>query len=236
MKSFGFAALTAVCAFTAACGFDYTEVQDIEISHSADDERNALLAEQLIYYDPRFLAHKIPAFNEEAASGIQIGYFVSSHDSTPSYRITYNLSIDAVSDNLDDLKSQFEAYIPMLASMHVSKEPLFVELQPIGLAWAQDFFSESADTVLQQSSHVLRDYVTVAQLEQIQNDFSAHGSPTEIGFVRAQFYEESPAIQESVSLFYEVQTNDESAFNFRVSLHEVESDWRAFGFGYQRIR
>ncbi len=190
-----------------------------------------------MYYDPRFLAHQIPAFNEETSQGLQLGYFVRSSDGKPSYRITYNRSIDAVSENLDDLKSQFEAYIPTLAAKHASNESLFLELEPLGMTWVQDFFSEEAGTILENSSQVLRDYVTIVQLEKFQNELeTTYGSPTEIVFSRAQFYEEHADVPESVSLFYEAEMTDKSAFMFRVSLHETEREWRALGFRFDKIR
>lgn len=237
MRTIDFAVLAVIGLIVAACSFEYTEIQDIEITHYADDERNAKLAEELMYYDPRFLAHQIPAFDEETSQGIRLGYFVRSSDGQPSYRITYNRSIDAVSENLDELKSQFDAYIPMLAAMHASKEALFLELKPLGLMWTQGFFSEEANTILENSSQVLRDYVTVAQLQKFQNDLKAtYGSPTEIVYARAQFYEQHADVPESVSLFYEAEMTDESVFMFRVSFHETEQAWRALGFRFDKIR
>ncbi len=237
MKIFGFAVLVATSVLMAACSFEYAEIQDIEITHYPDNERNTKLAEELIYYDPRYLADRIPAFNEKTSQGIRLGYFVRSSDGQPSYRITYNRSIDAVSDNLDELKSQFEAYIPMFAAKHASKDALFLELEPLGMRWAQDLFTEEASTILENSSQSLRDNVTVTQLEGFQNEIhDSSGSLTEIVFVRAQFYEKHADVPESVSLFYEAEMADKSVFMVRVSLHEEEQEWRAIGFRFDRIR
>ncbi|ANO50662.1 hypothetical protein [Woeseia oceani] len=237
MKTITLAALTAIGVFIAACNYKYMETQDIEITHYADDERNTKLAEDLMYYDPRFLAHQILALNEETSHGIQLGYFVRSSDNKPSYRITYNRSVDAVSENLEDLKSQFEAYIPQLAAKHASKESLFLELEPMGMKWAQDFFSQEAGTILENSSKLLRDFVTVAQLEEFQRELETEfGSPTKFEFTRAQFYEEHADVPDSISLFYETEMSDNSVLMFRVSLHETEQEWRALGFRFDKIR
>jgi len=220
-----------------ACSFKYTETQDIEISNFADNERNAKLAENLMYYDPRFLSHKIPALDENTSKGIQLGYFVRSPDEQSSYRVTYNLSIDAVSANLDDLKKQFETYIPQLAAFHISKEPLFLELEPVGLAWVKDFLSGDANALLERSSQLLRDAMTVEQLLAMQDEFVVtYGEPTDITFVRAQYYEKFSDVPESVSLFYETQMTKDSSFMVRVSVHESDELWRALGFQFQKIR
>jgi len=232
-------AVTLICItlLISACSFKYTETQDIEITHYPDNERNAKLAEDLMYYDPQFLAHEIPALDQDTSKGIRIGYFVRSFDGKPSYRITYNRSIDAVEENIDELKTQFEAFIPLLAEKHASREALFLELEPIGLSWAKDFFAADAGTILQESSQVLRDYVTVLQLSKMQGELAkAYGPPTSVSYVRAQYYEAFDDVPESVSLFYEAEMADESSFVFRVSLHETDDGWRAIGFRFDKIR
>lgn len=105
------------------------------------------------------------------------------------------------------------------------------------MMWTKEFFSEEANTILENSSQILRDYVTVAQLKKFQNELeAAYGSPTEITYSRAQFYEEHADVPESVSLFYEAEMTDKSVFSFMVALHETEQEWQALGFRFEKIR
>lgn len=237
MKISSCATITVACLLTGACSFEFKETQDIAITQFEDDERNTALAEELMYYDPRYLVYKIPALTDETSEGIRLGYFVRASDGKPSYRVTYNRSVDAVSDNLNELKSQFDSYIPVLAAQHVSKTSLFRQLEPLGLSWAQNFFAADAGTLRDKSSALFRDSLTVDDLARMQETvLTNYGSPMSMTFARAQFYDEHGDVPESVSLFYRAELADERALSFRVSLHEVDAKWQTMGFGVDPIQ
>ena len=91
------------------CNFTVTDIQDIKIDYYAENEKNVKLAENLMHYDPRYVASKIPAFDESTSNGIRLGYFIRSSDEKPSYRITYNLKKPSVVANLAELKERFSS-------------------------------------------------------------------------------------------------------------------------------
>jgi len=221
----------AIVASLSGCSFDVTEIQSIDIETYPETEKNVKLSEDLIYYDPRYIAFKVPGFNESTAQGIKLGYFVRSSDGKPVYRITYSMKVPAIAKNIDSLKSDFETYIPKLAATHASKDGLFNMLAPKGQEWAVLLFSRSADDILSTSSSLLRKSINSDQLTAaIQNLTSEYGSPSSTDFVRAQYYEAFSSIPESVSLYYlQTYQNKKKAF-VRVSYHQDDGEWVVMGF------
>jgi len=223
--------LSAIVLTLAGCSFDVNDTQSIDIDTYPEIEKNVKLAEDLIYYDPRFIAHKVPSFNEATAKGIKLGYFVRSSDGKPSYRVTYSMKVPAVVKNIESLKSDFENYIPKLAAFHASKSELFIDLSPKGAEWANSLFDSSAEDILSASSGLLRESITIDQLANAVNSISSeYGTPSSTAFVRAQYYEEFGGIPESVSLYY-LQTfpNEKKALT-RVSFHQENGNWAVMGF------
>ncbi len=220
-----------ICILAFGCGIERIEFQIIEISYYPDNERNAKLAEDLFHYDPRYLAHKIPSLDEETSKGLQLGYSGGSPDGKSSYKIKYDLNNPAISSNIDDLKAQFDSYIPKLAALHASKEPIFAELRPIGSSWAQSFLSGDLYHLLEESSEILKEAATVEQLSELRDELlDNYGPITELTFVRAQFYEQFAELPQSVSLYYEAQADEDIWLLVSFSQYETENQWRANGF------
>lgn len=221
----------AVAIALSGCGFDVNDIQSIDIKTYSETDKNVKLVEDLVYYDPRYIAHKVPSLNESTAQGIKLGYFVRSSDGKPSYRITYSMKVPAVAKNIDSLKSDFEKFIPELAAFHASKSELFDALAPQGQEWIHSLFDRSAEDILSTSSSLLRESVSVEQLTSaITSMSSEYGSPSTTDFVRAQYYEEFGGIPESVSLNYlQTYKNEKKAF-IRVSLHQENEKWIVMGF------
>ena len=213
------------------CNYVVTDIQDIEINYYLENEKNIKLAENLIYYDPQYIASKIPAFDENTSKGIRFGYFIRSSDKKPRYRITYNLKKPSIVANLAELKEGFENFIPALAAFHVSKESIFVELKPIGKSWAKSLFSESAGTLLSESSTLLKKLVSSNRFLEISAQLQKeYGKPLKISFVRAQYYEAFGKIPESVSLFYLAKFDNKKSKMVRISIHQQGQKWLVMGF------
>lgn len=207
------------------------EIQSIDINTYAEVDKNVKLAEDLMYYDPRYIAYKVPSLNEHTSQGIKLGYFVSSSGGTPSYRVTYNMKIPAVVENIDSLKSDFKAYIPQLAAFHASKSELYEIISPQGREWAMSLFSHSAEDILSGSSNLLRESISTEQFETaIKNIQSEFGTPLSTDFVRAQYYEEFDILPESVSLYYLQTYQGEKKAMVRVSFHQENNKWIVMGF------
>lgn len=219
------------------CNFDVTDIQSIDIDHDAENEKNVKLAEDLMYYDPRYIASKVPGFDKDTSKGIRLGYFIRSSDGKPSYRVTYSLKTPSVSANISELKKGFENFIPKLAAFHASKEPVFVGLEPVGMSWAKSLFSESASTLLSESSTLLKEVVSLDQLSKISAQLSSeYGKPLAVLFVRAQYYEAFGGIPESVSLFYSANCADQKALMIRISMHQQNQKWLVMGFSFEPIK
>ncbi len=221
----------AIIIALSGCGFDVNDIQSIDIETYPDADKNVKLAEDLMYYDPRYIAYKVPSFNESTAQGIKLGYFVRSSDGKSSYRVTYSMKVPSVASNIDSLKSDFETFIPQLAKFHASKDELFNKLSPKGQAWANSLFSRSAEDILSTSSSLLRESITTEQLTTaVKNMSSEYGTPISTDFIRAQYYQEFGGIPESVSLYYlQTYKNDKKAF-IRVSFHQGNGSWAVMGF------
>jgi len=216
------------------CSFDVNDTQIIDIEIHQDNEKNAKLAEDLIYYDPRYIAHKINSYNEQTARGLKLGYFVRSSDGKASYRITYSLKLPAVVSNHETLKAEFEAYIPQLAAFHASKEKLFKKLSPVGEKWANSMLEQSATTILVKSSSLLRDTVTEKKFADFLENISAeYGKRESTVYVRAQYYEAFENIPESVSLYYKQSFSSKKNAMVRISMHQEGGKWLVMGFNVQ---
>lgn len=233
MKIAKIIAVVLLAVAMVGCSFDVDikSTQDIEISYHAENEKNIKLVEELIYYDPGYIAFKIPALNENTAKGIELGYFIKD-DGKPVYRVTYSLkNLILVGANISELEKEFEHFIPKLAAFHASKESLFVELEPIGMSWVKSFFSESASALWNESSTLLKEIVTQAQFSKISASFSTEfGKPLEILFIRAQYYEAFGGIPESVSLFYSAQFVAQKVLTIRIGMHQQNQKWLVMGF------
>lgn len=223
--------LSVIVLALSGCSYNVNEIQSIDIDTYSEAEKNVKLAEDLIYYDPRYIAHKVPSLNEATAKGIRLGYFVGTSDGKSSYRITYNMKVPAVAVNIESLKSDFEEFIPKLAAFHASKSELFIDLSPRGAEWANSLFDSSAKEILSASSSVLRESITIEQLTNAVNSISSeYGTPSSTAFVRAQYYEAFAGIPESVSLFYLQTFPNEKKSLTRVSFHQENNNWVAMGF------
>ena len=230
----GIKVLGLLLILLTGCSFNINDIQSIDISVYSDNDKNVSLAKDLIYYDPRYISFKVPSLNEETAKGIKLGYFIRSSDGQPSYRVTYNLTVLAVASNIDELKLQFEKFIPELASFHASKYDLFQELAPKGNSWVDSLFNSPVTETLKKSSKILQESVTEEQLTNILEKISnEYGQPKSIKYVRAQYYEEFENLPESVSLYYLQSYPDSKKLMIRVSLHQVNGKWLVMGINVQ---
>jgi len=215
----------------SACNFDVTDIQNIELDNYSNNKDNAKLAEDLMYYDPRYIASKIPAFDEDSSTGIRFGYFIPSSGGNPSYKVTYSLKNSSVSNNIDALKKGFESFIPKLADFHVSKKPIFKMLNPEGESWLNSFFLEEGTTLLEESSELLKKAITPEKFSEIRATFkNEYGAPLNLSFVRAQYYEKFMDLPESVSLYYSVNFPTGKNLFIRVAMHQVNEKWVVMGF------
>lgn len=217
------------------CELNVTDTQHIDIKHYQDNDKNKKLAEDLIYYDTRYVATKVPLLTEETAAGIQLGYFIRSTDNKPVYQIKYNLKNPGIASNLDEFKKQFSEFIPKFAAFHASKEPTFIKLQPVGRLWASNMFTDKASALLNESSTLLKNSVKPDQFLKMTSELSkAYGKPQSLYFVRAQYYEKFSDLPESVSLFYEATFSNHNKLMIRISMHEQDKAWVVMGFQYQK--
>jgi hypothetical protein len=224
----------SISILLTGCSLNVDDIQSIDIDTYDDNNENIKLAEDLIYYDPRYIAYKVPSFNEKTAKGIKLGYFVRSSDGKPTYRITYSLKVPSVVKSLDSLKSEFESYIPELAKIHASKKDLFNKLSPAGEAWAISFFNSSAPEVLKASSAILQETINPEQLGGMQEKMlNEYGELKITSYFRAQYYEEFENIPESVSLYYSQEFSSSKLLVFRVSMHQQKGEWVVMGFNIQ---
>lgn len=218
------------------CTANVTDVQTIEIDNFSSNDKNKKLAEDLIYYDPRYLAFKISAFDDDTSQGITRGYSINTSDGSATYKVTYNLEHPGVVSKLSEIKEGFERFIPELAAVHASKESLFVELEPAGRTWAESLFTAPASDVLANSSTLLKKSMTAEKFAGISAQLATeYGKPSEFRFVRAQYYEEFPGVPESVSLFYTASFSGAKALMMRISMHQQDQEWMVMGFLLQPI-
>ena len=228
--------IICVISITAiGCELNVTDTQYIDIKYYDDNNKNKKLAEDLIYYDTRYIASKVPLLNEKTGSGIQLGYFIRSSDNKPSYKITYNLKNPSVASNIEALKKQFNDFIPSFSSFHASKEPIFKQLQPLGSLWASQLFTDDAGSLLNESSIILKKSVTPKQFLKITSELQkTYGKPVSMKYVRSQYYEKFSDVPESVSLFYIASFSNQNKLMIRISMLEQDKDWVLMGLQYQK--
>ena len=214
-----------------SCSFDVTDTQNIDINHYLDNDKNIKLAEDLMHYDPRYIASKIAVFNESTSKGMRLGYFIRSSDRKPSYKITYSLKVKSVSDNLSELKESFEKYIPKLAKIHASKESLFTRLEPLGANWVYSFFENTPNVVLNNSSTILKDIATPKMLSDMSVKLKdEYGIIEKLEFVRAQYYEAFSEFPETVGLYYIAKQSKQKSLGIKINLHQQNNKWLVYGF------
>ena len=232
-----FIAAVLLVASVFGCTTDVTEIQSIDIDYYEDNEKNAKLAEDIIYYDGRYIASHIPAFDEKTSQGIKLGYFIRSSDGKASYRITYSRKNLSVSANIDELKKGFESFIPKLASDHASKSGLFKQLSPKGKKWVESLFSGAQDTILSESSEQLISQVNQDQLSELSAKLSSdYGASPKLEFIRGQFYKKFSDAPELVSLHYLAKSDNGKSMAVTVSTNEVGGKWVLLGFRFEKIK
>lgn len=223
------AALLILTSCTAIAGA--STIQSLAIDHYDNAQQNAALAEDLVYYDPHYLSHKIPAYTREIQQQIQIGYFVENTDNV-SYRIAYHLKEDKnTQQSLEQLKKDFADFIPKLAAQHASKNDLFTQLVPVGNDWLDSLFTQPVDSTLEKSSEILQFSIDDQQLGVYLDLVKRHyGKPTHRSYQRSQFYEAFNKTPESVSLFYLQHFSKGRTLTIRLSVHENDGQWQVMGF------
>lgn len=237
MNNKNFLAVLVLAFVMVGCSVNVSDIQSIDIDYYAENDKNIKLAEDLMFYDPRYIAFKIAAVDEDSLKGMRLGYFIRSSDGKPSYRVTYNLKNLSVSSKLSELKRGFEEYIPKLAASHVSKASLFTELEPLGMKWSNSLFAEEVDSLYAESSTLLKEAISPEQFSKVVTQLSGqYGSEINIGFVRAQYYEAFEDMPESVSLFYKADFAEQKVLMIRVSMHQQSQKWRVMGFNIQPVQ
>ncbi len=220
-----------IALIVSGCGYKISEVQLIDIEIYKGNDENKKLIEELFYYDHRYLAFIVPSLNDSTAKGIDIGYFTRSSDGKTSYRVSYDLTVDSVSDNLEQLKTDFEAGINLLANTHASKSKLFHELSPVGEEWVQTLSNRTAQEVLAESSTTLRNTTLPNELQVFLTNLNdILGSPLSTKFLRAQYYTPFADVPESVALYYHQTYHDEREVFIRVSFEQEDGEWKVLGF------
>ncbi|HIF5950856.1 DUF4019 domain-containing protein [Vibrio parahaemolyticus] len=219
-----------VAFIVSGCSCEVSEVQFIDIQIYKDNDENKKLIEDLVYYDPRYIAYIVPSLNDSTAKGIEVGYFTRSSNDKTSYRIRYNLAVASVSENLEQLKSDFEKGINLLAYSHASKSELFHQLSGVGKQWVQTLSNKSAQEVLSGSSASLKNTTSPDELEVfLKNMNSEFGLPLSTEFLRAQYYDPFADVPRSVALYYlQTYDNDKKAF-IRVSFEQEKGKWKVLG-------
>lgn len=233
IKLWGFFLVITLSLF--GCERKHANIQDIPIKVYNKPQDNIQLAQELVYYDPAYLNHKLPSFNPTLREHIQLGYFVSKQGGA-NYRIAYDAKAEAIASQLATLKKAFSDYIPQLAKQHASKSALFEQLIPLGDTWLDSLFNQSIDHTLANSSELLQFSINDEQLSIYLELVKQHyGEPQDRTYQRAQFYEAHNDIPESVSLFYQQAFASNRSLTIRVSLHQQRDEWKVMGLNIQGV-
>lgn len=232
-KKIKFYTLLVSGLFLINCNVRMNELQDIEIHHYSQKEKNVEIVKEIIYYDPSYLAAKLPSLSKAASQGVQVGYFIRQSDGQACFRVTYNLKNPAVATNLQALKSDFADYVPKLASFHASKQPIFLKLQPVGKSWIQTLFSDSWITLYSKGSKLLKQNVDQTKFQSFVTQLhSKYGKVVSIEPANTQYYEPFSTLPESVSLFYETKFEQGKTSTVRISLYKENGSWVVMGFAF----
>ena len=225
-------ALVLLCLFASGCGVQILDGQDIEINVHDTTEQNLELAQALLLYDPRHWAEHIPALNQDGSQDIRFQVNESPNGGV-IFHVIYDLSYFDTTNDQDELEAQFARYVQQLAAAHAAHEPVFLELAPQGIDWADGFFTGDLEQLLKNSSPVLSEMATLDQIAAARDGMlREYGTPQRITYLYGQYYAQSDDDEpETITLMYSVDTDTESAFTMRVSLHESQNEWRTAGFG-----
>ena len=214
------------------CGYNASYVQNIEINCYGTNEKNVQLVKDLMYFNTGYLQSKVPGFDKSTASGIQLGYFIRARDGQAIYRIKYDLKNASVAVKFKELQKGFADFIPKLAASQVAKGPLFQELEPSGVMWVKSIFSKPVAELFNESSPLLKKLTTIDQFSKVCIQLrKEYGKPTVIKFVRAQYYERTKSMPESISLYYLTSFASYKKLLIRVSMYEQKGKWLVLGFG-----
>ncbi len=214
-----------------SCSSDVNYIQDINIAVYDDEESNVKLAENLIYYDLRYLAENIQGFNEESAKGIKLGYFIRKSDSKPSFRITYSLTNPSVAKNFDTLKSNFDSFIKKIAVQHVDKNQIFVDLQPTTKNIIENFFLMNVDTIWKYGASSIRSNMKkgalVRNAESIIKEF---GELSNVEYIRSQYYDAMLGKHELIAMHYKISTSKNKTGSMSITYQYEIDSWKIAGY------
>lgn len=228
--------MASLLFIVTACSTDVEDIQNIYIEHYADNQANAKLAEDLMYYDARYIAANIPGFDEQSAAGISLGFFVRESDGVPSYRIQYDLTNPGIVTNLTSLKQGFERYIPQLAADHAAKSTVFEKLIPIAQSWVDTLFNGNITLLMNSRSELIKAQMSAEKLAELAGKLSAdYGREPASSFLRAQYYRAFGHSPELVSLHYLVEAKDGKSILISISTHEVGGQWQLLGLWFEPI-
>jgi len=228
--------MASLLFIVTACSTDVADIQNIYIEHYADNQANAKLAEDLMYYDARYIAANIPGFDEQSAAGISLGFFVRESDGVPSYRIQYDLTNPSVMTNLSSLKQGFERYIPQLAADHAAKSTVFEKLIPIAQNWVNSLFNGNITLLMNSRSELIKAQMSAEKLAELAGKLSSdYGRDPASSFLRAQYYRAFDNSPELVSLHYLVEAKDGKSILISISTHEVGEQWQLLGLWFEPI-
>lgn len=228
--------ITGFILIAAACSTGVNNVQDITISYYGDNKADATLAEDLMYYDARYIAANVSGFDQQTAPGISLGYFVRESDGVPSYRIQYDLTNPRVAENISALKEGFELFIPKLAADHAGKAAVFTQLIPQGQAWVSTLFNGQHAQLLNQRSELIKTQMTADKLDELATRLSSdYGRDPELSFIRAQYYRAFENSPELISLHYLADAKDGKSILISISTHQQENKWSLLGLWFEAI-
>ena len=228
--------MASLLFIVTACSSDVADTQNIYIEHYADNPANAKLAEDLMYYDARYIAANIPGFDEQSAAGISLGFFVRESDGVPSYRIQYDLTNPSVATNITSLKQGFETFIPQLAADHAGKSSAFEKLIPQAQKWVAALFKGDYALLMNSRSELIKSQMSAEKLAELGGKLSAdYGRDPESSFLRAQYYRAFGNSPELFSLHYLVEAKDGKSILISISTHELGGKWQLLGLWFEPI-
>lgn len=217
--------------FLTACSFKTTYIQMIPIDLLETAEENQKLAEDLMYYDPRYYAHNMPTLKSIAGKGVRYGYHIATGSGRASFKVTYTTSMPQVAVNLSALQEEFETFVKILAEHHIEKMPLLESLRPEAMAWADTLFSEDASSFYTASSKMMKGVTNQVDFDRAMNQLrNQWPDRTAFSYLRGQYYLAFEEIPESVSLFFQADLPEGKFLVVRISMVEEGGKWVPLGF------
>ena len=194
---------------------------------------NVEFAATLFSYDPAYVMSHIESYDPEKMAGaIQLGYHIPPGDDTnPTYRYTLNMANKSVRKNADQLKSDFDTFIPQLMETHLSKENLFEELTDPAEDWLTLLLEGEFAIAYEQSGSQVKKTLTLEKFTEVVDSLRGQmGDLKSSRFLRGQFYENFQGQSRLVNVVFEQKFSNDITWTNSVMMGEEDGNWVAQGF------